>query len=108
MADLELGGRSSVAVETQAEGDTLIVVLSGELDMTNAEIVKSAIVDVLPPAISRVVIETSSLRFMDSSGLALIAFIARKVPDVELRDPSPIVRRLVELTGLAEILNVSP
>ena len=45
---------------------------------------------------------------MDSSGLALLASVARKVPEVELRDPSPIVRRLIELTGLAEILNVSP
>lgn len=99
MADLELGGRSSVTVETRAEGDTLVVVLSGKLDMTNAEIVKSAIIDVLAAGTSKLVIETSTLQFMDSSGLALLAFLGRKVPDIELRDPSPIVRRLVELTG---------
>ncbi len=45
---------------------------------------------------------------MDSSGLALLASVAQRVPEVELRDPSPIVRRLIELTGLVGILNVTP
>jgi hypothetical protein len=35
------------------------------------------------------------------------ASIAQKVPEVELRDPSPIVRRLIVLTGLAGILTVT-
>ena len=85
-----------------------MVSLSGELDLTNAERVKSATEDMIPDGTARLVVETSELEFMDSSGLALLASIDRKVPEIELRDPSLIVRRLIELTGLAEILNVSP
>lgn len=105
---LDPNGRSSITVKTWAEGDTPVVSLSGELDLTNAERVKSAIGDILTVGPQRLVVETSELEFMDSSGLALLASVARKVPEIELRDPSAIVRRLIELTGLAEILNVSP
>ena len=97
-----------ITVKTWAEGDTPVVSLSGELDLTNAERVQSIIVDTLTSGTGRLVVETSDLRFMDSSGLAMLAFVARKVPEVQLRDPSPIVRRLIDLTGLAEILDVTP
>lgn len=63
--------------------------------------------DIIAAGTERLVVEMSGLEFMDSSGLALLASVARKVPEVELRDPSPIVRRLIELTGLAGILNVT-
>jgi anti-sigma B factor antagonist len=101
-------GQSSITVETRAEGSTPVIILSGELDLTNAERVQSAIEEMLTDGAERLVVETSGLQFMDSSGLAVLAFVARKVPVIELRDPSPIVRRLVELTGLAQILNVRP
>lgn len=101
-------GPSSVTVKTSAEGGTPVVSLSGELDLTNAKRVQSVIEDMIAGGTRRLVVEVSELKFMDSSGLALLASVARKVPEVKLRDPSPIVRRLIELTGLAEILNVSP
>jgi anti-anti-sigma factor len=82
--------------------------LSGELDLTNAERVQSIIVDTLTSGTERLVVETSDLQFMDSSGLAMLAFVTRKVPEVELRNPSPVVRRLIDMTGLAEILDVTP
>jgi anti-sigma B factor antagonist len=108
MAELDLNGPSPVTVKTLAEGGTPVVSLSGELDLTNIERVRSSIGDVLTAGTGRLVVEMSELAFMDSSGLAMLASFARKVPEIELRDPSPIVRRLIDLSGLAEILNVSP
>lgn len=108
MADLDHHGRSPITVKAWAEGDTPVVGLSGELDLTNAERVQSVIGDVVTEGTERLVVEMSKLKFMDSSGLALLASVARKVPEIELRNPSPVVRRLIDLTGLAEILNVIP
>jgi anti-sigma B factor antagonist len=108
MANLDSGGPSSITVKTRAEGSTPVVSLSGELDLTNIERVRSSIGDVLTAGTGRLVVEMSELAFMDSSGLAMLASFARKVPEIELRDPSPIVPRLIDLSGLAEILNVSP
>jgi anti-anti-sigma factor len=108
MAELDPKGRASITVKTRAEAGAQVVSLSGELDLTNVERVQSVIGDMISGGTERLVVETSELEFMDSSGLALLASVARKVPEVELRDPSPIVRRLVDLTGLAEILIVTP
>lgn len=108
MANLDPPGPSSVTVKTRTEGGTPVVSLAGELDLTNIEQVRSSIGALLTAGTERLVVELSELDFMDSSGLALLAALARKVPQTELRNPSPIVRRLIDLSGLTAILNVSP
>lgn len=108
MATLDSGDQASVAIKTWAEDGTPVVSLSGELDLTNAEQVRSVIEDTLAGEPARLVFDMSGVEFMDSSGIALLATAARKVQDVELRNPAPIVRRLIELTGLAEILRTTP
>jgi len=45
---------------------------------------------------------------MDSSGVALLLTVAGQVPSLEIRQPPAIVRRVVELTGLATILPMTP
>jgi anti-sigma B factor antagonist len=57
---------------------------------------------------ARLVFDMSGVEFMDSSGIALLASAVQKVREVELRNPTPIARRLVELTGLAGILRITP
>ena len=45
---------------------------------------------------------------MDSSGIALLLQIAAKAQSVELRQPSALVRRMIEATGLADVLHMEP
>jgi anti-sigma B factor antagonist len=108
MAALDSGDRASVTIKTWVEDGTPVVSLSGELDLTNAEHVRSVISDALSGQTARLVFDMSGVQFMDSSGIALLASAIRKVQEVELRNPTPIVRRLVELTGLAGILRITP
>jgi anti-sigma B factor antagonist len=108
MATLNSRDRASVTIKTWVENGTPVVSLSGELDLTNAEHVRSVIGETLSGETPRLVLEMSKLEFMDSSGIALLASAVRKVQEVELRNPTPIVRRLIELTGLAEILRITP
>jgi anti-sigma B factor antagonist len=107
MAKLDSGDQASVTIKTWAEDGTPVISLSGELDLTNAERVRSVIGDTLSRETERLVFEMSGVEFMDSSGIALLASTVRKVKEVELRNPTFIVRRLVELTGLAEILRIT-
>ena len=58
--------------------------------------------------ISVVFFDLSALRFMDSSGISVLIGAAAKVDAVELRDPSQVVRRVIELTGLTDVLSVTP
>jgi anti-sigma B factor antagonist len=107
MAELEAAENSSCQVRVRRHGGVPVIALAGELDMTSADDVRSAVDDVLRHDPGQVVFDTSALQFMDSSGIALLLSVARRVPDVQLRRPSPIVRRLIELTGLEQTLRIT-
>lgn len=82
--------------------------LSGELDLVSVDSVRSVIDAALAGQSERLVFDVSELEFMDSSGIALLISVTRKVQAVEVRNPTAIVRRIIELTGLTEILLVVP
>ena len=86
------------------DNDVLVVGLSGEIDMSNVDDLKDEIGLVARAGTRCVVFDLSSLDFIDSSGLSLLVTVASDVGAARLRGPSLIVRRLVDLTGLGEIL----
>jgi len=85
-----------------------VIRLSGELDMVSVERVRSVVEGALTAEDDRLAFDVSELQFMDSSGIALLVSAARTARQVELRHPTPIVRRLIELTGLTELLLMVP
>ena len=89
-------------------GGALRVTLAGELDITNVDELASAVAPALERNPPRLVIEVAELRFADSSAIALWVQWATAVPEIELRDVSPLLRRVVESMGLAETLHVTP
>jgi hypothetical protein len=54
----------------------------------------------------RLIIELSDLRFADSSAIALWVRWSTSVDEIELRDVSPILRRVIDSMGLAATLGV--
>ena len=108
MADLNPAGGAPVTVLTSHEGSTPVFSIAGELDLSNADAVRSAIEEGLSPGTPKVVFELSDLQFMDSSGIALLASLAQSVPEVELRHPTDIVRRILEITGVDQWLPMTP
>jgi anti-anti-sigma factor len=95
-------GRSS-----DANGQPVLT-LDGELDISNADAFREVVEDVLGGHPSRLVFDVAALSFMDSSGIAVMVFAANKVSEIELRHPPTIIRRVVEATGLDEILRLDP
>ena len=108
MAELNTEGQAGITVRTAHQDGTPVISVAGELDLTNAEEVRSAIEAVVGGHDQRVVFDVSALTFMDSSGIALFASVTRRAREVELRDPTPIVRRLIEMTGLDKVLRMTP
>lgn len=86
---------------------TLTVTLAGELDITNVDAVASAVARALERHPQRVIVDVRELRFADSSAIALWVQWASAVPEIELRDVSPLLRRVVESMGLTETLNMT-
>lgn len=110
MAELEDG-----AVELQIEatppaepGGASTMALAGELDSSNVEQLEAAVTSLLAEHPERVILDLSALRFMDSAGISVLVRLAGEVDSVQIRDPSPIVRRVIEITGLTGVLQVEP
>ncbi len=104
-----MGNRADMSFDVVEGGDqSLKVTVSGELDITNIDTLASAVAPALEREPARLIIEVRDLRFADSSAIALWVRWAIAVPDVELRDASPLLRRVVDSMGLSETLQVSP
>ena len=107
MAELDPAGQAVTVASVREENGTLVVWLSGELDMTSAGQFSTAIDAALGSDPDRLILDASGLTFMDSSGIVLLISAAQRVQEVQVRDPSPIVRRLIELTGLTKVLRIT-
>lgn len=109
MGELGENRAAEIAIDTRIDPEGVpIVSVSGELDTSNAATLEARIVPVAAENPERLVFDLSELRFMDSAGIAVLVGVAAKVGAVQLRNPSQIVRRVVELTGLTSILPIEP
>jgi anti-anti-sigma factor len=109
MEDVDAAGESigSATVSHDASG-VPVIKLSGEIDMSNVDALRGTIDPVVEHGPERVDFDLSALEFMDSSGIALLLRVAAKTQSVHLLQPSPLVRRLVEATGLSDVLQIVP
>jgi anti-anti-sigma factor len=89
------------------DGGTARIALRGELDLATIGPVRTAVDQALEAGAKQVVFELSNVAFLDSSALALFSQTALRV-GVTIEQPSDLVRRTIEITGLASLLTVTP
>jgi anti-sigma B factor antagonist len=107
----ELGDPSepvASAVVTFDAAGVPVIKLSGEIDMSNVDALRVVIEPVIESAPDRVYFDLAALEFMDSSGIALLLRVAATAKTVYVRDPPALVRRLIEATGLSDVLPIDP
>jgi anti-anti-sigma factor len=107
MADVGSSKHDALTIDVQDENGTVVVRMSGELDMTGVIKARAAIDAALGGHPRRVILYAGGLNYMDSSGIALLVLLTHKAQEVQVRNPTPIVRQLIEITGLREILHVA-
>lgn len=104
MAEVEDGAsRATVEREPDSSGEP-VVKIRGEVDMSNVVTVENDITSALAGRPPRVVFDLSQLDFIDSSGIAVLLRAAEKTERLELRNPSSTVQRIIEATGLTDVL----
>ncbi|HUA06200.1 MAG TPA: STAS domain-containing protein [Solirubrobacteraceae bacterium] len=109
MAGLDGNNIAEVTFDlAEADGNGLRVRITGELDITNVDALESAVGSALARHPGRLILDLSGLRFADSSAIALWVRWSTAVHEIELRDVSPILRRVIDSMGLADTLNVKP
>jgi len=107
MAELEDAAAASVE-DWFDDAGARIVKIAGEVDISNTKRLGAVLEPMSSDPRLRVVFDLSELQFIDSSGLALLLAVAQRVESVALRSPSPVVRRIIEITGLGDVLPVEP
>jgi stage II sporulation protein AA (anti-sigma F factor antagonist) len=92
-------------------GGEMKISLSGEIDHHNAARIRESVDFLMEERmVDHLVMDFSKVTFMDSSGLALILGRYRKMREtggsVEIVGVSPIVRRMLTLSGVDKLIEI--
>ncbi|GAA0673035.1 STAS domain-containing protein [Kitasatospora atroaurantiaca] len=101
-------GQLTVSVSVSALG--VVMRPEGELDQDSLEPLRAALDSALLEAPGRLVVDCGGLEFCDSTGLSLLlrsqATAEEAGGSLVLVAPRPIVFRMLEITGVQEVLRV--
>ncbi|HEX6421327.1 MAG TPA: STAS domain-containing protein [Acidimicrobiales bacterium] len=102
--------QQSIALTTRREGDTALVTVAGELDLHSSAELTAEIGRVLDSGPAVVEIDATDLSFADSAGLRALLLARqdaeRRGVGLRLTQVSGPLDRLLEMTGLREVLGV--
>lgn len=103
---------SHLAITSEHHGQRSVLRLRGELDAANEDRLRGAIRTALDHHSPQVlVLDLSALRFTDCAGLSAIMWarnhLARQGRELVLTGIQPLVRRILNLTGLNRYLHLS-
>jgi anti-anti-sigma factor len=87
-------------------------VLAGELDGASAVSLSEQLRQVTANLVCDLVVDVGLLTFIDSTGLSLLVSLQKRVREsgraLTVVDPTPMARRLFQITGLDQVLTVEP
>ena len=83
------------------------IALEGELDLSTTDALRDAVEQTIASVTRTLVIDVGRLRFADSSAIALWVSWGQRVPRLEVRNPQPMILRVIQAMGLTTKLNPS-
>jgi anti-sigma B factor antagonist len=97
------------AIVTYSESQ-VVVALSGELDLAGAPQLRECFAQLADEAVTQVVVDLTDLDFVDSTGLSVLVMEFHRTQaaggSTLMRNPSPAVMRILEITGLATVFSI--
>ncbi len=103
---------TSCEVAVTQDGTNVCLALSGEIDLTNRDRVGEEVNDAISNETEAVVLDTSSVTYLDSSGLRFLFGLAERLNRIQVAltivaPPSSIARKVIDLAGLDQVAEVS-
>jgi anti-anti-sigma factor len=106
---MEAVENDGLTAEVNVEPDrTVVVRVVGEIDISTVEAVRTAVATAMEHDPIGIVFDLSEVRFIDSSGIAVLLQSRKAIESIRIRNPSSVVGRLIELTGLTHVLPIEP
>lgn len=103
------GARLNVTADGEGAGGTVRVVAAGEVDMSTAGVLRQALDAALDGGASMVVVDLADVAFLDSTGIAALLYGRSRAVErraaLGVANPRPQVRRVLEITGVLELLS---
>src|SRR3954464_6508731 len=102
-------GHTGLSVEVlHLSDDRVALVVSGELDESNADVVDGCLARVIAGegSLREIVLAVSDLRFIDSTGRNVLVRHRQRLDTttaIVIEDPSEHIRRVLEITGLDDM-----
>jgi anti-sigma B factor antagonist len=97
-------------VTAQVSDGTAVVVISGEVDVYTAPQLRDCLRRIDADDADRVVLDLSAMTFIDSTGLGVIVGAVKRLREnggtLTLRAPSKSTRKVLDITGLAQIIDI--
>jgi len=88
-----------------------VIRVSGDVAYSTCRLLQEALVPHIGPG-NKVVLDFSQVTLLDSSGIGVVLKAHRALADVEgslvVRDPTPATLRVLEITGLQDLLVEQP
>ena len=103
------GGHESAVTGVDRRNGAVVVSLAGELDLYNAEEVRSALLDACAGEPQTLVVDLEEVRFIDSTALGVLIEARSRMAErsgFRLAAPGLETRRALEVSGLDRHFNV--
>ena len=99
---------ADIAIERH--GGTVVARLSGEVDMTNAALVRDRLLDAIPNDVMALVVDLEACRYLDSAAIEVVFDVSRRLARrrQELRLVVPDSSPLGRVLQLTEVNSVAP
>ena len=102
MVDLQL--------ESRETDNGASVIVRGEVDMATAPQLRDTLLELVDAGASNIALDCRGLDFLDSSGIGVLIAVRKRLGDdgsLTLEAPQAHVRKVLELTGVTEHVNIT-
>jgi anti-sigma B factor antagonist len=102
----------SLTVKTEQQGEVAVVTVAGELDMATAPQLQQEVSRLVDAGQTNLVFDLADVTFCDSTGLSVFVRARNRCEaaggEVRLAAPQRAVQRILEVSGLVEVLHTYP
>jgi len=97
-----------MSLDVSTADDHAVIAVEGELDAYTSHQLRACLAELDGEGVTHIAVDLSGLTFVDSSGLGVLMSAGRRARDqggeLVLREVSPQIRRVLDVTGLSDLL----